>query len=156
MVDIGSRVRKNEKRIWTAAVIVCVLLIFHNSLTPADLSSQQSGWVLETIWKVLGWLGLDGTWVTEFMVRKTAHFTEYTVLGILLWNCIRSWRPPVRLWLAVHAWLGVLIPLTDETFQLFTDGRSGEVADVWLDAAGVCFGTVIAVVLWKILRRKRQ
>ena len=69
MVDIGSRIQKNEKRIWTAAVIVCVLLIFHNSLTPADLSSQQSGWVLETIWKVLGWLGLDGTWVTEFMVR---------------------------------------------------------------------------------------
>ena len=42
---------------------------------------------------------------------------------------------------------GVLTALTDETIQLFSDGRSGQVTDVWLDSAGVLTGILVAIVL---------
>ncbi len=151
----GRSIYKNKKWIWTAVVVCYIGLIYKNSLTPAVISSRQSGTVLVMIWNLFDRLGLDGSWITEHMVRKSAHFAEYTLLGILLWNCVRCWRLQPRFWLAVHAWLGVVIPLVDETLQLFTEGRSGQVDDVWLDVAGICFGTMAAVILWKLWGRLR-
>ena len=42
---------------------------------------------------------------------------------------------------------GVLTALTDETIQLFSEGRSSQVTDVWLDSAGVLAGILVAIVL---------
>lgn len=44
-----------------------------------------------------------------------------------------------------HLWLMTAIPLADETFQLFTEGRSGQVGDVWLDISGLAAGSLFAV-----------
>ena len=33
-----------------------------------------------------------------------------------------------------------MIPFVDETIQLFVEGRSGQVSDVWLDLAGALCG----------------
>ena len=49
--------------------------------------------------------------------------------------------------------MSVLFPLLDETVQLFTEGRSAQVDDVWLDIAGVCAGTLFMVLLWVLFGR---
>jgi len=36
-----------------------------------------------------------------------------------------------------------VIPLLDETIQLFVPGRSGQVGDIWIDCFGVVFGTLL-------------
>ena len=42
--------------------------------------------------------------------------------------------------------------LTDETIQLFSQGRSSQVTDVWLDSAGVLAGILTALVLMALCR----
>ena len=54
--------------------------IFHNSFTPAVESSKQSGGVLEMVLQTASYLGIESGWVTEHLIRKTAHFAEYSCL----------------------------------------------------------------------------
>ena len=66
---------------WSAAAVLYVLFIFSNSMKNADLSSADSGAVLRLVQQVLTAGGVDGTIITEHVIRKTAHFTEYAALG---------------------------------------------------------------------------
>ena len=83
-----------------------------------------------------------------FAVRKCAHFTEYLLLGgsaMLMFSEVRL--------SGLLAWaVGAAYAVTDEFHQLFVVGRSCEVRDMCIDAAGVLCG-VLVIVLWK---RKRQ
>ncbi len=146
--------RRNERYLWTALVLLYIGFIYHNSLATAAESAQQSGRVLQMLRTFAGTVGMDGSRLTDHLIRKSAHFAEYSLLGLLLWNCVRSFHPTRSLWLAVEAFLSLLVPLTDETLQLFTEGRSGQVDDVWLDVAGVCFGTLFMLALWRLSRRR--
>ena len=40
-----------------------------------------------------------------------------------------------------------LTALSDETCRRFSEGRSSQVTDVWLDSAGVLAGSLVAIVL---------
>ena len=42
------------------------------------------------------------------------------------------------------------VPFVDETLQLFTEGRSGQISDVWLDMAGALTGTVLYLAVHRI------
>lgn len=132
-----------KKYIWTAATVFYVLFIFSHSMKPSDLSSEDSGRVLELVQKAFELWEINAPWVTEYVIRKAAHFTEYTLLGILLWNSLPAcgFAPQVR-WL-IHLTAGCVIPLLDETIQLFVPGRSGQVGDIWIDCFGVVFGTLL-------------
>lgn len=44
------------------------------------------------------------------------------------------------------------LPFIDETIQLFVEGRSGQITDVWLDMAGIYMGIMITGCLVKIVR----
>ncbi len=136
--------------IWTLAVILYTGFIFHNSLTPADESSRQSGRVLQIILGIVEQTGMEGGWITEHLVRKAAHFTEYAFLGILLGITLRQYSPGLVLRRILQCWLGTVIPLTDETFQLFTEGRSGQISDVWLDIAGTFTGFLFIGLLLEL------
>ena len=77
---------KKRQWFWTILIVFYVGFIFNNSITPAAESSRQSGRVLAMVLAVLQAAGLDGAVVTEHFIRKMAHFTEYFLLGVLLWN----------------------------------------------------------------------
>ena len=66
--------------------------------------------------------------------------------------CMRVYsRHPLR-HITVPMLGGVLTALTDETIQLFSEGRSSQVTDVWLDSAGVLAGILTALVLMALCR----
>ena len=128
--------------IFTAALIACIWFIFSNSMAVATVSTGSSGRVL----RHLGHPGLADR-LTMHIVRKLAHFCEYTLEGFLLMLCMRVYsRHPLR-HITVPMLGGVLTALTDETIQLFSEGRSSQVTDVWLDSAGVLAGILVAIVL---------
>lgn len=137
--------KRNSSIIWTIIVILYVGFIFHNSLTPAIESSKQSGATLSMSLTIFDALGISGEWLTEHIIRKMAHFGEYALLGVFLWKCLQSYEIPKKVWLIVQLWLITMLPLIDETLQLFTEGRSGQISDVWLDIFGAVAGSLLVI-----------
>lgn len=147
--------------IFTLALIGCIAFIFSNSMKIASVSSVSSGRVLQLLQAVLRRLGHPALAqrLTMHIVRKMAHFCEYTLEGFLLMLCMRVYsRRPLR-HITVPMLAGVLTALTDETIQLFSQGRSSQVTDVWLDSAGVLAGILAALLLmglWRLLFHHRK
>ncbi|MGA7616575.1 MAG: VanZ family protein [Thermoanaerobaculia bacterium] len=84
---------------------------------------------------------------------RVAHFTEYSILGVLLLLfatafSIRGSHFPrfAAVWLFALAWA-----VSDEFHQSFVPGRDVEVKDVVFDMLGLSFALV---VLWLLLRRR--
>lgn len=132
---------------WLVATIIMVCLIWGNSLVPGTGSGSLSLSVMGAVRSALDALSLPSAWVTNFLVRKTAHFTEYAVLGILATNALDPGHTRERIRVAAICLLLVLVPSIDETIQLFIDGRSGQVADVLLDCCGAATGAALAYLL---------
>ena len=152
---LGGRV------LFTLALAGCIWFIFSNSMAVADVSSVSSGRVLQLLQAVLRRLGHPALAqrLTMHIVRKMAHFCEYTLEGFLLMLCMRVYsRRPLR-HITVPMLAGGLTALTDETIQLFSQGRSSQVTDVWLDSAGVLAGILAALLLmglWSLLFHHRK
>lgn len=151
------------EQLWLLLLAVWILVIFGHSMTPADLSSQESGRVLALLCGMLDKISVGSGWLTEHLVRKTAHFCEYAVFGMLLMKNFylysqrsRGYRQTASRFLPLA--LAVLaVPFLDETIQLFSPGRSAQISDVWLDMAGACFGLLAAALvkrLWNMSRRR--
>ena len=148
-----------ERHQWIIKVGAVVLtaamtgFIFWNSSQTGSVSGARSTGILT--WLQEG-LGLP---ISEFFLRKSAHFLEFCALGILLGGTVRCYT---RAWLArlmIPLFTGLLIPVCDEFFQTFIAGRSGEVRDVLIDFAGAVTGIAVASLVTLLLdryRRKRQ
>ena len=96
-----------------------------------------------------------------FLVRKTAHFTEYAILGSLFYFFYRQILPQKNgLQLFVLAILSsFLYACTDEIHQLFVPGRSGQFTDVLVDTLGASFGCAVLVFsnfLRRVLQARRR
>ena len=140
--------------VFTLALAGCIWFIFSNSMAVAQVSSASSGRVLTLLQAALRRLGHPALAqrLTMHIVRKMAHFCEYTLEGFLLMLCMRVYsRHPLR-HITVPMLGGVLTALTDETIQLYSPGRSSQVTDVWLDSVGVLAGILAALVLMALCR----
>ena len=82
----------------------------------------------------------------HFIVRKTAHFVEYAVLGVLAWRAVEfdpafgAYSAGRRFRLALM--LCMLYAASDEFHQSFVPSRQAAVQDVLLDTCGSGFGLV--------------
>ena len=111
-------------------------------------SSTESSWVMNLVTPVLEIFVGRGN-VTEFIVRKIAHFTEYFVLGLELELYLK------RKWL-LAAGVGFVVAFMDETIQMFS-GRGPLISDVWLDFFGcITAVAVVGCVMWIIKKRNRN
>ncbi len=100
-------------------------------------------------------VGLPYAWVTNFVVRKCAHFTEYMVLGILATHAFDfEGRRTFDVLLPTAVFL-LLIPSIDETIQLFVPGRAGMITDVMIDCCGAATGVVLRYLLRPLMRAKK-
>jgi VanZ family protein len=75
----------------------------------------------------------------HFLIRKTAHLSEYGVLAVL-WR-----RASGRTWIALA--LSLLTASVDECRQLFTPGREGSAYDVLLDGTGAAMALAFMATL---------
>ncbi|MBN1075775.1 VanZ family protein [Clostridium botulinum] len=152
MKEIKSTFDKRTAINWIL-LILWMIIIFAMSNQPAVVSDKQSGLVITTLTN----LGIDMNGIfgelANFIVRKTAHFLEYMILGILILNVleIHYTRQKIRL-------LGVLLVFlyasSDEIHQLFVQGREGAFRDVVIDTLGGTFGIFVISKL-KVLRLKK-
>jgi VanZ family protein len=120
--------------------------IFYQSSKPAPASDQESLWIVAVMNAGLQSLfGANHFEVTNGMVRKTAHLTEYLILGLLLFN---GFFLSKKIRLAFYGALttGILYAVSDEVHQLFVPGRTCRLTDVMIDTAGISLGILIVML----------
>lgn len=121
-------------------LISWLVLIFSLSQMTGSASSDKSQILVD----LLIWLGIDPAVVPlevlSFLIRKSAHFTEYLLLAIIAFPLSTHYFPENRTAIWLTWMLCVLYAISDEVHQLMVPGRTGKVMDVFIDAAGAGIG----------------
>lgn len=143
-----------KKIIFVILTVACIAFIWINSSMDANESSELSGGVLGLINSFIMNMGIEQE-LSETIIRKTAHFTEYAVLAVLLTTDFKLFKADMRNQGFMVPFTGLLIAAVDETIQLFPAGRSSSVVDVWIDFGGVCAGFLIALAAYKIMEKSK-
>lgn len=144
-----------KRAVLTALTLAVVAYIFINSSFDAVTSDSQSLGVRKMINDFLHSLNINIT-LTDYFVRKTAHFVEYFALGTLLFFTIKSYVCTINIKMITAAVIGLVVASVDETIQLFSYGRSAQVSDVILDFMGVCTAVLIFIFLYKICNKHKD
>ena len=97
----------------------------------------------------------------SFFVRKTGHFGEYGILGVLISTFLLTFekiRNKKRyIVILITTIIGMVYASSDEVHQNFVDGRSPKVMDVCIDTTGCFMGVVFVTIIWFLIcRRKRK
>ena len=143
--------KKNKKNIFIIViswilVIACMGVIFWLSSRTADESNVQSGAILKWLIAHFG-----DNFFTSFIVRKLAHFSEYT--GLCLLSCNALYQTNKR----CKPYFGIIIAsvyaATDEFHQRFVEGRSCEFRDWAIDTCGALLGALIFLLIFTIVKK---
>ncbi|QWT17954.1 VanZ family protein [Collinsella sp. zg1085] len=132
-----------------------LLIIWGNSLVPGDSSSVVSHGVLDKLRHGLQLWGIPVGWLSNFVIRKMGHLSEYTLLGVIAMQMFRPLRLVRRKVWGYALAAGVVSAVIDECIQLAVPGRSGQVQDVVLDTVGVLLGIMLALHLERCNKRRR-
>jgi len=84
----------------------------------------------------------------DLVIRKTAHFLEYTALVILFYRSFRlNTKMGIKEVVILSILLTILYAASDELHQTFVTGRSGKIIDILIDSSGAIIGFA---VFWRL------
>ena len=135
--------------VFTAALIACIMFIFRNSLENGAQSSARSQAVMQLVNSALAKVHLGP--LSEHLIRKLAHFSEFALEGFLLMLCIRVYTKHFVRHMSWPLLGGMTTALMDETIQLHSPNRTSSVVDVWIDMSGVVAGLLFALIILLIV-----
>lgn len=125
-------------------------VIFWLSSRTAVESAEQSGSILNYLIAIFG----DNIF-TDFIVRKLAHFLEFTGLCLLMNIALYQTRKR-KSFISATA-LTSLYAATDEVHQLFVEGRACRASDWAIDTCGAILGTItFSLILLIIVKIKSK
>ncbi|MCI8412241.1 MAG: VanZ family protein [Clostridia bacterium] len=90
---------------------------------------------------------------TEIVIRKIAHFSIYTLVGLLLMSFVSTYKLKENIRIIISLCMGILYATSDEVHQLFIPGRSGQITDVIIDTMGVLLGILVLLTLLEIYKK---
>ena len=135
--------KKRRFRVWLLLTCAWLIVIFGHSSMPAATSNAESLGFLAVLQRAFPSL-------TNHLLRKIGHFTEFAILGVFVTGTFRNAKN-----FTLYKPLGLCLftAVCDETLQLFIAGRSGNVRDIWIDFAGAACGTLLT---WLICRLRKH
>lgn len=144
-----------KRIIFGILIILNCLVIFRFSAQPANESSQTSGVIVNKIVDGISNINKNAERAkleenTTFVVRKLAHLTIYTLLGIWLICFANTFSISDKNRVACSIIFGMAYASSDEFHQKFVEGRSPEIRDVCLDTCGIILGILIILIIRKI------
>ncbi|MBP3503022.1 MAG: VanZ family protein [Clostridia bacterium] len=155
---------KIKRIIFSILIIINCIVIFNFSAQDSEKSSESSGVVvnrvvntISTVNKKVKKENIKDT--VTFIVRKCAHFSIYTLLGIWLMNLANTFDISIKRKILICILFGILYASSDEFHQSFVGGRSPEVRDVCIDTCGILFGNILVIIFDKItsvIKRPKQ
>ena len=90
------------------------------------------------------------------LVRKTAHFTLYFLLGVFFISFLKEFNLDNKKLLLYTIIFVFIYSCSDEIHQLFINERSGEILDVIIDTLGGTTSSIIYILLRRKLWIKRN
>ena len=161
--------KTNIKRIvWVILIIINCTIIFSFSNKVADDSSKQSGRIVNFISQIVPIIKnmpepdktnfIEGTLTT--IVRKTAHFSIYTLLGLLSMNFMLTFKEKEFYKIDLRCLVALIFctfyAITDEIHQYFIPGRSCELRDVCIDSLGALTGILLVIIVVGIYKKVKS
>lgn len=146
---------KIRKILSWAAVVAWMVLIFFMSAQVAEESNNLSigitDKIIKEIEKLIPRVQIDRLRFNH-IIRKSAHYFTYMVLGLLTCNAlIVGGNMGSRTYLTAMT-ICFLYAVSDEVHQLFVSGRGGQVKDVLIDSLGSLTGLSVHVTLIRLVR----
>lgn len=87
--------------------------------------------------------------MTQFVMRKMAHFGSYFLLGFFscfgLDRIFKKWSGPLFIWIGIIILAGI-----DEFHQMLTGDRTPSLWDVCLDASGALLAILICIIVYSV------
>ncbi len=139
--------KKLQKFLAWLALLVWMGVIFYFSHQSGDASMQLSDGILDSF-KSLFQNFLDYH-TLSYIVRKIAHFTEYFILGLLIYHLVKQYRVISKteiIWMILFC---VIYAMSDEFHQVFIGGRSPMIFDVIIDS----LGSSLSILLFRLFQR---
>jgi len=134
---------KNKKLVLAWILLVLwMAFIFYMSSCNGNVSSDQSGTIAYVLHNILS---INYSDKLIFIIRKCAHVSEFFILGILVINLVSKYN--VKHIYLISFIICVLYSSSDEFHQLFVPGRSGQVADIFIDLIGVVLGLLLVFLI---------
>lgn len=133
---------------WVLIAFWCGFIFFQSN-QPGDISSMESNIIVDILnWLMTPWGGLGDVSFASFIVRKCAHFLEYFILGILLFNGFKNIKR-LKQTFGISLLLGIIYAASDEIHQYYIPGRGPRIQDVMIDSLGVLAGLCLLVLAAK-------
>lgn len=146
-----------KKTIFAVLLVLWMGFIFSMSCENAEESSNTSGQTIKVVLSTVPEFEKQPEEVKvniieelQFIVRKSAHFIGYMILGILASGLILQYENINKKYPLAFL-ICVIYAISDEIHQLFVPGRAGQVRDVLIDSAGSLLGIIIVMALEKLL-----
>lgn len=158
--------KKTIQRIILAILIIInctIIFMFSNQI--ADDSSVTSSRVVEFVSNIIPSIKnmqepnktILKEQILTPIVRKGAHFSIYTMLGILTINFAKTFKNKKEYQLIIYSLIFCMFyASTDEFHQYFVPGRSAEIRDVLIDSLGALTGILLIVIIRKIIKKIRK
>ena len=149
---------KTNQRVFIFLTLAVMVLIFIFSAQDADESSKTSSRFTKYAVRIF-YSDYDSQppeiqkemWdKTSFMIRKTAHFSIYTLLGLCASFAVGKRKLFTLKSLGVVLF-GFMYAASDEFHQNFVKGRSCEFRDMMIDTGGVTTGMLISLIIMVII-----
>ena len=131
---------KKSMRLCTTLLLLNLLFIWGNSLLPGSLSAAFSNWVKSFV------PGQSSGGSNS--LRKLAHFTEFTTLGMCLYWLFAMLNAKKARRFIQPFLSGAAVACIDETIQLFIPDRGPSIKDVGIDLLGTLLGIVFISLIY--------
>lgn len=151
----SHRSEKKRTIFWSAAAVILMVCIFGFSTQSGTESNGLSMKVTKFFAELLFFrfdsmdIGQQSFIITElnFFIRKLAHFTVYTALGMVVYTAVISSGIKLRHKRLCSLAICAIYASVDEIHQYFVSERTMRLKDIFIDSMGSFFGIIIISVI---------
>ena len=164
-MDKSVKKRKTIRIILSVIILLTVIVIWGHSFMTPEMSTEESSFVKEIVEAVVQSVSNNETFtVPEIVIRKSAHFFEYAVLGLELAILITSNKKEEKKKGFLQSlscnyitsfMIALFVASVDETIQYFS-GRYSSIWDVMLDMTGASFLIGLFLLIRSLIHKKNK
>lgn len=143
------------RTLFLTLLIATLIIIFGFSNQNGEVSGSISRKIAETIVNIFNKNSdnISNTIIqAERIIRKLAHFSIYTSVGIWTMSFISTFKIKETNKVIFSTLTGFIYACTDEFHQSFIKGRAASFLDVTIDTLGVIFGMLLVSLIIKIYK----